>query len=164
MAWLTTIADLSDPVECQCVRRGRYGVIETRGGRFERLTLRPWPKLALPWDVFWGDHRHRSARGDRCWLFYNQPRSSPDFLALKFVVSSRAATLATFRAALVALDVVARLKRSDAIVCDAVNWRISDRLMTRWGWQPHKPQRWHRNYIKRFYGAFPAAAWPNNAL
>lgn len=164
MAWLTPITDFSHPDQAAQVRLGRYGVIETRAGRFEQLTLRPWPKLALPWDMIWGDHWHRSHEGDRCWLFYNQPRGLPSFLALKFVVSSRSATLATFRGALGVLDHIARLKQTDAIVCDAVNWRISDRLMTRWGWQQHKPQRWHRNYIKRFYGAFPAAAGPMSGV
>jgi hypothetical protein len=47
------------------------------------------------------------------------------------------------------LDEVARIKNCDAIVCDASYYRISDRLLARWGWQAHKPQRWHRNYIKR---------------
>jgi hypothetical protein len=23
------------------------------------------------------------------------------------------------------------------------------------GWEPHKPQRWHRNFIRRFYGVYP---------
>jgi hypothetical protein len=26
---------------------------------------------------------------------------------------------------------------------------MSDRLLARFGWQPHKPQRWHRNFIRR---------------
>jgi hypothetical protein len=56
------------------------------------------------------------------------------------------------------LDRVAELKRIDAIVCDASNIRLSDRLMARLGWEPHKPQRWHRNYIRRFYGVYPTTA------
>jgi hypothetical protein len=68
-------------------------------------------------------------------------------------------SLATFRAALTALDRLAELKRTDALLCDAANVRISDRLLRRWGWAPHKPQRWRRNYIKRFYGVYaPEAA------
>ncbi|HJT36543.1 MAG TPA: hypothetical protein VJ783_31260 [Pirellulales bacterium] len=152
MAWLETITDLSDPTRIERLRQARYGVIEMAAGKLLRVRLRPWPKLALPWDMIWGDYRHRSAEGDRCWLFYNQPRRLPNFLALKFVVSTRRTTLATFRGALAVLDQVARLKKTDAIVCDAANWRISDRLLARWGWQAHKPQRWHRNFIKRFYG------------
>ena len=30
--------------------------------------------------------------------------------------------------------------------------------MARLGWEPHKPQRWHRNYIRRFYGTYPTVA------
>ena len=59
---------------------------------------------------------------------------------------------------LTVLDEVAAIKGIDAIVCDAGNIRLSDRLMARLGWEPHKPQRWHRNYIRRFYGQYPAVA------
>ena len=34
-------------------------------------------------------------------------------------------------------NLIARLKGSDAILCDASNLRISDRLLARWGWTPH---------------------------
>jgi hypothetical protein len=76
-------------------------------------------------------------------------------LALKYIVSTHGTSYQTFRAALVVLDWVAELKQIDAIVCDAANIRLSDRLMARLGWEPHKPQRWHRNYIRRFYGTYP---------
>ena len=77
--------------------------------------------------------------------------------ALKYVVSQRDCTLATIHEASNVLDRVARVKQSDAILCDVWNPRISDRLLARWGWEPHKPARWHRHYIKRFYGVYPAA-------
>jgi hypothetical protein len=48
----------------------------------------------------------------------------------------------------------------DAIVCDAANLRISERLMKRFGYEPHKPQHWHRNFIRRFYGSYPSVALP----
>ena len=95
---------------------------------------------------------------DRCLLYYNQPRRTPNFLALKYIVSTAGTSYATFRAALAVLDAVAELKRIDAIVCDAANIRLTDRLMARLGWEPHKPQRWHRNFIRRFYGVYPSAA------
>ena len=78
-------------------------------------------------------------------------------MALKYILSSRGATFGTCRLAVRVLDEIARIKRTDALVCDAANSRISHKLLTRWGWQPHKPQRWHRNYIKRFYGDYPPA-------
>jgi hypothetical protein len=155
MKWFTRT--LTDPfAECEALRRGRYGVIETRDGRLVSICLRTWPKIATTLEAnLSGNHCHRGRPGDRCRLYYNQPRSFPNFLALKYVVSQRDCTLATFRRALEVLDEVARVKRTDAILCDAWNLRISDRLLARWGWKPHKPTRWHRHFIKRFYGVYP---------
>jgi hypothetical protein len=81
------------------------------------------------------------------------------------MVSSASCTFASFRQALLSLDEVARAKRSDAILCDAWNLRISDRLFARWGWEAHKPSRWHRHYIKRFYGQYPkhSGQWPGGS-
>jgi hypothetical protein len=49
---------------------------------------------------------------------------------------------------------LAELKGTDAILCDAANTRLSDRLLVRLGWAAHKPQRRRRNFIKRFYGVY----------
>ncbi len=156
MAWLReTIGDLGS--ECDRLRAWRYGVIETAGGQFTAVHLRAWPKLAsLP--ELWpqGLKYHAKGQADRCLLYYNQPRRMPNFLALRYVISTEGTSYRTFRAALLALDAIAEIKQTDAIVCDAANMRLSDRLMTRLGWEPHKPQRWHRNFIRRFYGVYPS--------
>jgi hypothetical protein len=144
--------------------RGRYGVIETAGGRLVAVHLRPWPKL-VSWPELWpvGSSYHARGAADRCLLYYNQPRRFANFLALRYMASTADTSYATFRAALVALDALAELKRTDALVCDAANMRISDRLLARFGWEAHKPQRWRRNFIKRFYGVYPAAStWPRS--
>ncbi|HEV3024600.1 MAG TPA: hypothetical protein VGX76_19125 [Pirellulales bacterium] len=153
--WFETVTDFAERADV--VRRRRHGVIEIIEGRFHRLRLRPFPKLGTLANVYLsGRWFHRHWTGNRCRLYYDQPRACPNFLALKYVVSTRDATLSTFHTALVVLDEIARLKRTDALLCDVANLRISDRLMARWGWQQHKPQRWHRNYIKRFYGVYPS--------
>jgi hypothetical protein len=122
--------------------------------------LRPWPKLlSLPEIMPTGSHYHAAGEPNRCLLYYNQPRRMRSFLALKYIVSTTGTSYATLRCALAVLDAVAEIKNSDAIVCDAANVRLSDRLMARLGWEPHKPQRWHRNFIRRFYGTFPAATY-----
>jgi hypothetical protein len=143
------------------IRAQRYGVIEIAGGSLSAVHLRPWPKL-FSLSEFWPVAFRYHARGeaDRCLLYYNQPLRQPSFLALKYVVSTAGTSYRTFRAALVVLDAIAELKRADAIVCDAANLRISDRLLARLGWQAHKPQLWHRNFIRRFYGNYPAVALP----
>ena len=85
----------------------------------------------------------------------------PNFLALAYALSARETSMRTVRVGLDVLDEIARLKTSDALLCDAGNWRISQRFMRRWGWEPHCPTAWwHRHFIKRFYGAYPRRpAW-----
>jgi hypothetical protein len=157
--WPATITDFHAGHER--IRTRRYGVIETVGGRLASIRLRPWPKLvALPELIPLDPRYHAAGTSDRCLLYYNQPWRMPNYLALKYIVSTSGTSYATFRAALLVLDAVAELKRADAIVCDAANVRLSDRLMRRLGWEPHKPQRWHRNYIRRFYGNYPGIALP----
>lgn len=155
--WFTTITELDSPAATEALRQGRYGVIETAGGRVVAIHLRPWPKL-LSWPEIWPTRGRYHARGDadRCLLYYNQPRGYANFLALKYIVSTAGTSYATFRAGLVELDRIAELKRSDALLCDAANTRLSDRLLARFGWEPHAPGRWRRNFIKRFYGVYPA--------
>jgi hypothetical protein len=160
MGWSATITDFDAAREK--IRARRYGVIETIGGRLTAIRLRPWPKLlALPELIPLDPRYHATGAADRCLLYYNQPRRMPNYLALKYIVSTSGTSYATFRAALKVLDAVAAVKGIDAIVCDAANVRLSDRLMRRFGWEPHKPQRWHRNYIRRFYGQYPQVALPS---
>jgi hypothetical protein len=162
MPWFETITDISR--QADRLRSRSHGVIEVADERLVRVVLRPWPKTVSLFDV-WFDRavRHRLRPGNRCQLYFNQPASSPDYLTLRYVVSSADTTLGTFHGALEVLDEIARIKRSQAIVCDASNRRISARLLARWGWEPHCASRWHRHYIKRFYDR-PAAPLVNPRL
>jgi hypothetical protein len=138
------------------LRHGRCGVIEVADEQLVRIRLRPFShRVSQVEALTWGRLVHRWRSGNRCWLYYRQPRRLPQFLVLDYVVSTRGTTLATFRGALGVLDELARLKRSDALVCDVATARISDRLLGRWGWEPHAPRRRHRHFIKRFYGRYP---------
>jgi hypothetical protein len=146
------------------LRRRRYGVIEIVDGRLRRVRLRPFPKLVSVLGVWldeWLCHGRR--QGDRCWLYYNQPRSCSNFLAVVHIVSTAGTSYRTFRLAATVLDEIARIKRTDAIVCHVTNGRISDRLLRRWGWEQHAPRLRGRNYIKRFYGHYPPPLWPDTA-
>jgi hypothetical protein len=148
-----TVEDLRAGTEV--LRRRRYGVICAADGRFGRVVLRPLPKLtSVPAMLLTRAVRRRSP-GDRCRLYYNQPLRFPRFLAVTCLVSDRGTSLATVRRALEVLDLVARVKRSDALLCDVANWRITPEMLARYGWEPHCPGRWHRHYIKRFYGEYP---------
>ncbi len=158
--WWPEARDLQQ--DAAVLRMRRYGMIEVVDGRLERIVLRPWPKLVSMPEVWWlGANYHARHAGDRCRLYYNQPRSCPSFLALKYVVSSAGASFASFRQAARTLDAIAALKHSDAIVCEATNLRISERLLTRWGWERHCLKSSRRHYIKRFYGVYPNEASPS---
>ena len=148
------ITDL--PTEVEVIRRRRYGVIEIVEGRLRSVTFRPWPKLISVAEIsWWGAATHRSRIGDRCVLYYNQPLTSPNFLALKYVVSNLGTSYRSFRCALSVLDRIAQIKGSDALVCEASNQRISDRFLKRMGWERHLESSRRRHYIKRFYGVYP---------
>lgn len=133
------------------VARRRYAIIEVRGGLLHALHFRPFPKFASIAEA-WLDSRVRSWRraDDHCWLYFNEPRSCPGFLTLAYLVSTSAASLKSIQTALAALDEVAKIKRSDAIVCDASNLRLSDRVMARYGFEKHALTLPGRNFIKRF--------------
>jgi len=157
LPFFETVTDLREGAKT--LARWPYGVIELSEGQLRRVVLRPLPKIiSVPEILLLGGCYHRRRPGDRIWLYYNQPRSCRNFLVLKYVVSARQTTMKTFCRSLAVLDEIARLKQSDALLCDASNGRISTKLIGRWGWQPHCPSRWHRHYIKRFYGKYPEPA------
>ena len=154
MALFETVYDLVEQEDV--LRRRPYGVILIEAGQLSEIRLRPWPKIISVAEIsLLGNRFHNRHSGDRCWLYYNQPRQHRNFLALKYVVSSQGATYKTFRRSLVVLEKIAKIKRSDAIVCEVNNLRISDRLLTRLGWESHVPSSRRRHFIKRFYGTYP---------
>jgi hypothetical protein len=155
MPLFETVTDIYAGAEV--IRRRRYGVIEMIDGRLAAVHLRPLPKLISLGEIWLQEMVWRRARlADRCLLYYDQPLRLPKYLALKYVVSSRGATFRTARGAALVLDEIARIKEIDAIVCDAWNHRISDRLLRRWGWERHLLHSRRRHYIKRFHGRRPA--------
>ncbi|HVU87900.1 MAG TPA: hypothetical protein VHD36_11310 [Pirellulales bacterium] len=132
-------------------------MIEVAAGRLVSVRPRLFARRVSQLEVsLWGRLAHRLRTGDRCWLYYRQPRRLRQFLIVDYALSAQGTSLATIRGALGALDELARWKRCDAILCDVTTARISDRLLARWGWQAHAPSPWHRHFIKRFYGQYPA--------
>jgi hypothetical protein len=156
MSLFKTVTDLTAGADL--LRRRRFGVIEAANGRFRQVLLRPFPKIVSVPEALWiGGWLHHHRSGDRIRLFYNQPWRSANYLVLKYAESARDTSFGTLTRALAVLDAIARLKRSDALLCDASNNRITTKILGRWGWEPHCRWRFHRHYIKRFYGDYPPA-------
>jgi hypothetical protein len=133
----------------------RAGVIEVDRGRPFAAHARFWSRRPSQLEaLYWGARVHRRRPGDHCWLYYHQPRRFPNFLVVSYVLSARQTSLATIRVTLGLLDLLAKRKRTDALLCDVATARISDRALARWGWEPLAPSRWHRRRVKRFYGHY----------
>ena len=154
-----TITDLTAATEA--LRNARYGRIEAVDGCFRAVQLRPYPCVVSAFDIAaLGSLRRRMTAGDRCWLYYNQPLRSSNYLVLKYVVSSRDGALASLRRVLEVLEEIARLKQSDALLCDVSSPRITAAMLGWVGWEAYCPSRRHRHYIRRFYGSYPPRpAW-----
>ncbi len=143
-----TVTDLR--ADAATLRRRRYGIIEVRGGQFTAIHLRPWPKFVSLLGAMWGQWYHATHAAIVSGSTTINRAAIQNFLALKYVVSSRNTAWASIVRASAVLDEIAAIKQSDALLCDAANLRLTPRLLARMGWQPHAPSRWHHNYIKRF--------------
>ena len=158
-----TIYDLQSGQDA--IRRRAYGVIEVSEGQLARIVFRPWPKLFSNDDVSWrGQFSSRGLVRDACRLYFNQPLAHRNFLALKYIVSHFGTKFATIRRAMLVLDQIAQIKQTDAIVAHVASSQISDRLMRRWGWEPHLEQTPRRQFIKRFYGEYPILRAESQAI
>ncbi|MEW4454234.1 hypothetical protein AB1L30_16290 [Bremerella sp. JC817] len=157
MLWFETIDNLNDAAAL--VRQRRYGVICVEEGDFRGLSFRPWPKLISRLEIVTLGRRKHAQGGDHCRLYYNLPLSSPGFLTLAYVESTRQTSWKTLRRSAEVLDWVAAHRRVHATVCELSNERISTRLMQRVGWETHCEHLPGRHFIKRYYGQYPQHAW-----
>ena len=102
--------------------------------------------------------KSRRREQDVCRVYYNQPMGHRNYLTLSYTESSLNTQLKTFYAALDVLTQIAFIKRSDAILAEVTNEKLSDRFMIRRGWERHLEHKRQRHWIKRFYGPYPASA------
>jgi len=141
------------------IRKRPYGVIEARDGKFVRILLKPWPKYGNLLEAHWlKSMKSKRHQKDVCRLYYNQPMGHRNFLTLSYVESSLNTSLKTAYATANVLNQVAFIKRSDALLAEVSNEKISDRFLIRRGWERHMEHKRHRHWIKRFYGTYPAIA------
>lgn len=95
------------------------------------------------------------SRLDWCKLYYSSTRAIPGFITVDFLVSGPQTSMSTVRAALAVLEEVARERQALAILAHVGNSRISDRILLRWGWEPHAARLGKHHWIKRFYDGYP---------
>jgi hypothetical protein len=137
------------------IRGWSSGCIETVGGTLVSVSWRPWPRRVSQVEValakFTKARRAHSVNSDRCLLFWHRPWFRRGVLAIDYVCSGPATSVKTFHLSVALLDEIARIQGSLIAVCHVTNSRISDRLLQRWGWEPHCPHWFGRHFIRRYY-------------
>jgi hypothetical protein len=143
-----------DPIgDAAVLARWPAGRIEMRAGSLVDIRCGIFPRRASVARV-WMESRFRPRHPDRCVLHYHCPWFAK-YLVLDYVVSGRQTRFETFRGACQVLDHIAKIRGSVAIFAHLTTSDISDRLMTRWGWQRHLPDLPGRHWLKRFYDGYP---------
>ena len=158
-----TVRDLD--ADRELIRSRPYGMIEIRQGRLTRVQLKPWPKFGSIVEAKWiSSWRSSHGTRDLCRLFYNQPFQHRNYLVVSYIESTFQTRWKSISAAVRVLNRIAFLKRSDAILAEVTNDDISDRLLSRLGWERHLEQNRKRHFIKRFYGDYPQQAKRNDVV
>lgn len=148
------VTDIRDPLQRAAIRGWRRGRVTMREGKLVSIAPRWW---SLPTSIarVWWQERFRPGEVDQCQLDYRSSRLG-GFIVLDFVQSGPATQLDTFRGACQILDEIACIRQAVAIVAHVSTTAISDRLLRRWGWQPHAHGLAGRHWIKRFYDGYRA--------
>jgi len=149
------LAGVKDPITgANEIRRWRFGRIVMQAGRLVEIQRRLTCGSVSVAQVWW-QAKYGRDDDDICWLDYHQPLGMPAFLTLDYIRSGTLARYKTFIGACHVLDEIARIRQASAIVAHVSNGDISDRLLTRQGWQQHASKWNGRHWIRRFYDGYP---------
>lgn len=126
----------------------RYGEIELFNGSLAAIYPRWWPRWGSQWESYW-DSYHRVLPADHCIAYFAFPRSAPGYMSVLYAHSGPNTQYKTIYRAVSTMDQIAKLRNSDAIVCQMVSERGTERLMNRWGYVRHALSLGDNHYIKR---------------
>lgn len=92
---------------------------------------------------------HARRRGDLCTLDFQRLSGDFEFLVIQLMTSHRNTTMRSVRNTLKMAELVAEHQGAHAVVFQAKNTRLTDRLLARYGYRRHAPQLRGRHFIKR---------------
>ena len=130
------------------IRSWRYGEIEVVSGKLNAIYPRWWPKMASEWEAI-RDLVLRPLPTDVCRVYYSFPLRSPGFMAVLYAHSGPNTRFNTLRRGVSSVDEIAAIWDVQAIVCEATNKRLTERLLNRLGYVRHATSLGKNNYIKR---------------
>jgi len=132
----------------QAIRRYRYGEVASKSGALIRIAPRWWPRHGSEWEAYQESYLRHLPK-DFCRTYYAFPRCSPGFMSVLYAHSGPATRYRTLYRAVKTIDSIARIKNAQAIVCQIMNERASERLLKRWGYVRHAIKLGGHHYIKR---------------
>jgi len=130
------------------IRAWRYGEVELSNGEFVGIYARWWPRFGSQWET-WQETYNPTLPPDSCRAYYAFPRKAPGFMSVLYARSGPSTQYKTIYRAVNAMDEIAKLRDAQAIVCQMVTERGSERLMKRWGYVRHAFSLAGNHYIKR---------------
>ncbi|XZE46256.1 hypothetical protein SH467x_001530 [Pirellulaceae bacterium SH467] len=126
--------------------------VDSGSDRFAfQFTSRWVPCFASRWDVLQDSLRPRVPDGD-CVVYYAFPYRSPGFMAVQYLVCGRHTPYSTLRRCVELVAWIAKSRGCQAVVCQAISDRLTDRLMKRWGYVQHAQTLGPGHYIHRLPG------------
>ena len=126
----------------------RYGEIELKNGALHRVYPRWWPRMGSQWESVM-DSYIRQLPEDYCRVYYAFPMRSPGFMSVLYAHSGPNTSYRTVYKGVTVVDEIAGIRNARAIVCQATNTRLTERLMRRLGYVRHASSLGSNHYIKR---------------
>jgi len=125
-----------------------FGELELSDGKLLSIRPRWWPRIGSQWESF-RDSYVRAMPNDVLLAYYAFPRRSPGFMSVLYAHSGPKTQYKTLYRAVLSMDEIARLRKTQAIVCQTVSNLANERLMNRWGYVRHAFSLGDNHFIKR---------------
>ena len=139
----------TDATACAArIRSWHYGEIEVSKGELLAVYPRWWPKIASQWEA-WQDSYLRRLPIDVCRIYYSFPMRTPGFMTVIYAHSGPKTQFKTLYRGVTVVDEIAAIWNAEAIVCQATNERLNERLLTRLGYVRHAFSLGNNHFIKR---------------
>ena len=112
------------------------------------IQKRLWPRIASSFDVFW-DEKISAGECNSCGVFFSFPKSAPGFMTVNYLRTGPNTEYRILARAKKIVDQIAISRNCQAIVCQVISRRISERLLQRWGYVPHAKSLGNGHFIRR---------------
>lgn len=112
------------------------------------IQKRLWPRIASSFDVFW-DEKVSSGEPNSCRVFLSFPKRAPGYLTVNYLCTGPNTEYRILARATKIVDQIAIVRNCQAIVCQVISQRISERLLQRWGYVPHAQSLGNGHFIRR---------------